>query len=145
MALDVIFLVDGSVRSLDNFAKHQQRFPHIRKLKTALTGVDAFKAAGKSSNTSSFFLVDHGYLVDDGFDFTFTPEEFDKGYVHSWKFKDLKTNPRVSVMPDHGGVYFFTKAQCRSKENTLDKFGDGVKYLPTVSSRPQPLDIIVVA
>lgn len=137
MALDVIFLVNGSNRSIKNFEKHKERFPYVKKFLTVLTGTEAYKAASKVSNTSSFYIVDHDYLIDDSFDFSFVPPDHDKSYVHSFKVTDLESNPQIGEMPWHHGVYLFSKASLRSEELQF-------KYLDIIASKKLGYDVFMI-
>jgi len=145
MALDVIFLLDGSTRSVAYFNKQKENIPHARKFVTQLRGIQAYKAASKFANTSNFYLVDHDFIVYDEFQFTYTPEEFDKNYVHVWEYYDNTDNPKITVDPWHGGVFIFSKAMLRSDAESLDKLGDGVKYHDERISRVAPLDVIIAS
>jgi hypothetical protein len=127
MALDIIFLVDGSDSSLVRFNKHKERFPHAKKFVTLLTGTKAYKAASKLSNTSNFFLVDHECIVDKGFDFSFIPEEYDRTYIHIWRYL-LEETTLVDA-----GIFIFQKGILRTDEDDLTKIGSGIKYFETVA------------
>lgn len=144
MALDVVFLVDGSQRSVTNFNKQKDRIPHAKKFVTTLTGIAAYKAASKLSNTSNFYLVDHNFVLDDAFVFT-APHEYEKEYVHAWRYEDLETNPQVGFAPGFAGVYMFHKASLRTDADVLDKIGKGIKYVEQVASKICTLDVIIVA
>lgn len=131
MALDVIFLVDGSERSLNNFKKHKERFPYAKKFVTSETGTKAYKAASKTSNTSNFYLVDHDYAVDDKFDFSFMPEESDKPFVCVWRYQSSVCELRDT------GIFIFQKAALRTEETSLAKIGSGIKYFETEEPTPE--------
>jgi len=145
MALDVIFLLDGSARSVAYFNKQKENIPYARKFVTQLTGIQAYKAASKVANTSNFYIVDHDFIVYDEFKFEYIPEQFDKNYVHVWGYYDNTDNPRITVDPWHGGVFLFNKAMLRSDADSLDKLGDGVKYHDETISRVAPLDVIIAS
>lgn len=146
MALDIIFLLDGSTRSVAYFNKQKEHFPHAKKFVTPLAGIQAYKAASKLSNTSNFYLVDHNFVVhDEDFKFEYIPDQFDKNYVHAWRYYDNSDNQRITVDPWHGGVFLFSKAMLRSDAETLDKLGDGVKYHDEVVSHVAPLDVIIAS
>jgi hypothetical protein len=145
MALDVIFLLDGSTRSATNFAKYDNRFPHTKKFVTQLTGIQAYKAASKLANTSNFYVVDHDFMVSPSFEFDFIPDASDKNRVHAWKYDDLPTNPRLTAFPGYGGVYIFNKAMFRSEAESVNELGDTPKLIDEIASRLLPLDVIIAS
>jgi hypothetical protein len=131
MALDVIFLVDGSIGSLSNFARHKERFPYVKKFSTALHGVAAYKLASKSSNTKNFYLVDHHVEISHEFTFDYAPDEYDDKFVNSW---------------NDGKVYIFSKAALRCHDgDNINEVGSGIKHCGDHAVSKVPPDIIFIS
>jgi len=144
MALDIIFLSDGSKRSLDRYARYRKTYPHIKKCVTQLKGLDAFKQAGRMSMTASFFLINHHFeLVD--FDFSYSPSDFDKSYTHIWQYHQAEVNYCEDTKPGYNGVFLFSRSALRSDKTDLNEIGDGIKYMDQIASKEAALDVIVVS
>jgi hypothetical protein len=137
MALDIIFLLDGSDWGRARFAKHKAQFPHAKKLVTKETGLAAYKAASKISLTNLFYVVDFNLDVD--FDFSFVPTEFDQRYIHVWDYEDMHHNRR------NGGVFLFNKKELRAAGDTLESVGEGIKYMNKLAAHTPKHDIVFIS
>lgn len=85
MALDIVFLVDGSEASLLRFAEVKRQYPFAKKCVCVEQNIfKGRQAAAKVANTKMFYLIQHNVTLSDTFDFDFTPEKHDEGYIHYW-------------------------------------------------------------
>ena len=145
MALDIVVLLDGTSRTMRYFDSLKNRLPHAKKLVTQSKGVQAYKEAARVANTSSFFVVDHNFYINSGYDFSFVPDEYEKNYTHVWRHQTIAENQYVEYNPGYNGVFMFSKASLRTDASDLNDIGDGVKYVDEIISREIPLDVIVLS
>jgi len=136
MALDIIFLVDGSARSISRFNRHKKKYPHLKKLITSDKGIVAFKKAAKLSLTSNFFVVNHEFEI---LDFEFEYAEFDEKYCHSWQYELIESNPCDDYKSGFDGVFLI------NKERILSEFTTNIKYIDRIVSKKSLLDVMVIS
>lgn len=146
MALDVVFLVDGSSYGAEVAKAHKKKYPFAKFVDSDFFDVDAVKAASAKSMTSCFYVVKNGTYVDD-FDFSFKPEDHQKEYVHAWPYKKNEGKESFSVDPDEPyGVFLFSKKIVREASTVIPtRLGSGIVKYKESCGRRQNLDIIVVS
>jgi hypothetical protein len=143
MALDVIFLENGTERNIRNCKYHLSKFPFAKKLKTTSVGVQAFKEAAKLANTSSFYVVEPEYKITDNFNFK--APEYDNNYVHIFRYNPLRFDKNSDIKEGYNGVFLLNKNILKTETLDLNQIGDGIKFVDTVASRPMPHDIIMLS
>jgi predicted nucleotidyltransferase len=146
MALDVVFLVKDTERSMSRFEYHKRKYPFAKKLVSEQFDVDTVKRAAKLSLSSCFYVVKDETIVDD-FDFSYKPEESEQQFVHSWPYR--KNEGRQVFSPDLDdsyGVFCFSKTVVKGSEGVDPaRLGNGITRHEESVGRRAPLDIIVVS
>lgn len=94
----------------------KRRFPDIKRVHGVEGIANAHRRCAELSDTNMFWTIDADTIVDDGFDFSFKPIEYDRKYLHLWNSRNpvngleygwgaVKLWPRDLVGSHDGGSY----------------------------------------
>ena len=118
--LDVIFIQYDEPNADDNWNRLKELCPRASKV-IGVTGIyNAHKTAAFIAKTDMFYVVDSdSYVLD--FDFKFTPNIFDRNYVHIFKARNPVNgleygNGAVKILPRNA----FTKEPGIGSEEKVD-------------------------
>ena len=94
---------------------------------------EAHKAAAQAVSSKMFWVVDADAQIDDDFDFSYIPDQYDQEVVHVWESINPITNDRYG----YGGVKLFNREQILDADNWGLDFTTGLskrfKAMPEVS------------
>lgn len=130
---DLFFISYFEPNSLENWQKLKSRFIHAKHI-SGITGIDvAHKKAAETANTSMFYTVDADTAVHSDWDFSFSPKEYDKKYLHIWYSK----NPVNNLEYGYGGIKLWPRKSVIEYKSPWMDFTTSVgniKIIPTVIS-----------
>lgn len=135
MPIDIIFISYDEPNADENYNKLVERFPYAKRVH-GIEGIkNAHIAAAKKATTFTFYVVDGDTVVDNAFDFTYKPPEWDKEYVHIFQ----ALNPATGDIYGYGGIKIFHKSMFKGLDDTMPvdfstSTGAGVKYMDIVAS-----------
>lgn len=132
--LDIIFISYDEENADRNFLALKDVYPHARRIH-GIDGIGkAHLEAAKLANTEFFYVVDGDTEVLPEFDFSYTPLDYDKAYVHIW----LAQNPVNGLTYGNGGIKLFHKGLFSDVRSSWIDFttsiGHGLKLMPMVAS-----------
>lgn len=119
--LDVIQISYNEEFADDNFNQLKQHAPFAKRV-TGVKGIfNAHKAAAEIAETNSFYVVDADAIIDDEFNFKFSPKSSRLEYdhipqtecVYTWRSR----NPINDLLYGYGGVKLFPRLALRKAEN----------------------------
>jgi hypothetical protein len=110
---DMFFISYDEKYANRHFNMLKRRFPGIKRIHGVDGIANAHRRCAELSETKMFWTIDADTVVDDGFDFSYKPMEYDRGYLHLWNSRNpvngleygwgaVKLWPRELVM-SHGG------------------------------------------
>lgn len=113
--LDVFFLSYDEPTADENFELLQIFAPHAKRVHGIKGIFKAHKECAKQSTTNHFYVCDADCIIDEQFNFRFTPSKERNAYpgvseadcVFTWR----SLNPINKLMYGYGGVKLFPKAQ----------------------------------
>jgi hypothetical protein len=105
--LDAIFISYDELNAEENWVRLQQRFAGNNLYRVhGIKGIfEAHKAAAELATTDMFYVVDADAWILDNWNFSFTPNVFDRNYVHIFRSR----NPVNGLEYGNGGVKIFPK------------------------------------
>jgi hypothetical protein len=104
---DLFFVTYEEPNANLNWAKIKDRFPHAKRVH-GIKGInEAHKHCATNSFTSMFWTVDGDTIVDDSWDFSYLPPEWDRTYLHLW----YSRNPVNGLSYGYGSVKLWPKQQ----------------------------------
>lgn len=116
---DVFFISYDEDTADANWKCISDRLPHARRVH-GIKGIhNAHKACARMAFTEMFWTIDGDTVVDDDFDFRFSPPEWDRKYLHLWYSRNpvndltygygsLKLWPKKSLLGFDGNWLDFT-------------------------------------
>lgn len=120
---DIIFIGNTD----DNYKKIKNRFPIAKTAKD-------FQHAQKISMTEFFWVVWNDCVVADSFDFSYTPDNWSKDYIHV--FLNGKLYDGVLLVPKNAKV---------SDREITHRFFVNKKEVPILASNPLPYDYFEIS
>lgn len=119
--LDVFFLSYDEPFADDNFELLKLFAPHAKRVHGIKGIFDAHKECAKQSKTGNFYVCDADCLIEEGFNFNFTPDKNKDAYpgtpetdcVYTWRSR----NPINDLIYGYGGVKLFPKKQLLAAKN----------------------------
>lgn len=119
--LDVFFLSYDEPFADENFELLKLFAPHAKRVHGIKGIFDAHKECARQSKTSYFYVCDADCLIEEGFNFKFTPSK-DKEVWHDVRETDCvftwrSRNPVNDLIYGYGGVKLFPKKNLLEAEN----------------------------
>jgi len=113
--LDVIQISYYEETADENFEILQLFAPHARRVEGVKGIFDAHQAAARIAETSNFYVVDADAIIEETFDFKFSPKSTKLEYGHfpqtdciyTWRSR----NPVNDLLYGYGGVKLFPRKQ----------------------------------
>jgi len=114
---DLFFISYNESNADQNFEALQARFPHARRV-NGIKGIhNAHMRCAELSKTNMFWTVDADTTVDQSFDFSYRPPDYDRQYLHLWHSR----NPVNGLSYGWGAVKLWPTRLVREfKSNWLD-------------------------
>ena len=105
--LDAVFLSYDEPNAEENWARLQQRFNggNLYRVNGVKGIFEAHKAAAELCSTDMFYVIDADAWILDNWNFSFTPNVFDRNYIHIFRSR----NPVNGLEYGNGGVKIFPK------------------------------------
>ena len=115
--LDVVFISYHESNAEENWQRVLQKAPNAKRVDGVAGILNAHRAAAELAETDMFFVVDgDAYLVDE-FDFTFSPDIFNRNSAYVYR----SINPINRLSYGYGGVKVLPKQQVMySDTNNVD-------------------------
>jgi hypothetical protein len=114
---DVFFISYEEPNAEDNWKNLKSKIPQARRIHKISGIANAHYKCAQQSFTKMFYTVDGDTIVDDTWDFSFIPAEWDQQYIHLW----LSRNQLNSLIYGYGSVKLWPRDLLSSrKENWLD-------------------------
>lgn len=116
---DIFFISYDEKYADKHFGLLQRRFPRVRRIHGVEGIANAHRLCAEQSKGEMFWTVDADTLVDETFDFSYEPEDYDRDYLHVWKSRNpvngleygwgaIKLWPRDMVLAHTGAYLDFT-------------------------------------
>ena len=122
---DLFFISYFEPLSQDNWQRLKLRFIHAKHI-SGIEGIDlAHKKAAQQSNTSMFYTVDADTVIDEAWDFSFIPPDYDKKFLHLW----YSRNPVNNLEYGYAGVKLWPKQAVLDYQSPWLDFTTGVGNL----------------
>lgn len=107
----------------------QREFPvyHIQQNDIKCGLDDVYERLATQSNSTMMWIVDSLVQLDDDFDFSYYPTQYDKDVVHVWKHDGTSRVTGVKLVP--------TSIKFESHDIILQNAFDKLKEMPTIASK----------
>ena len=97
---DLFFITYEEPNAGSNWEKIKNRFPHAKRVH-GIKGIgEAHRHCATNSFTNMFWTVDGDTVIDDSWDFSYLPPEWDRIYLHLW----YSRNPVNGLSYGYGSV-----------------------------------------
>lgn len=97
---DLFFISYNEPNADENWKKLSSRFVHAKRISNVDGIAHAHKYCAKQSYTKMFWTVDADTIVDDSWEFNYSPPEWDQQYLHLW----YSRNPLNSLIYGYGAI-----------------------------------------
>jgi len=119
MSLDIIFISYNEPNAEENWEDLKSRFPYALRVDMVDGIPEAFIEAARISKTSHVYTVDADNKILPGFKFEYSPNYWDKDFVHLW----YAHNPVNGLMYGYGGLKLWPRRflkEAQIQEHSVD-------------------------
>lgn len=121
---DIFFISYDEDTADENWRCISDRLPHARRAH-GIKGIhNAHKACARMAFTEMFWTIDGDTVVDDSFDFRFSPPIWDRKYLHLW----YSRNPVNDLTYGYGSLKLWPK------KSLLDFQGNWLDFTTTIGN-----------
>ena len=136
MSYDIFHLSYKELYADETFKNLKKKFPWARRVQGVKGIFNAHKKCAEQAYTQMFYVIDADADLDDNFDLTYKPNQWDLDKIHVWRCR----NPINDLIYGYGGVKLFPTYTLRDAKDWKIDFTSSVggakkfKPMPPVSN-----------